>query len=157
MKTDRLLRWALALAILGLFLLSCLTGGAVEVLPSSDPWRDARAYRVQYPAGHPTVPRIFALADTGSMWPALRAGDVAVLQAGEPIPGDACAFLYRPSARERAQGATEGYRLHWYVGKVGGRYIFEANRTVGRPYPWRETCLAADYVGVVRKVWRVKP
>lgn len=155
MKTDPLLRWAVLLALAGLLCLSCLTGRALEVLPAPDPWGAAHAYRVHYPLAHPAVPRIFAVGPTGSMWPALRAGDVAVLQAGEPRPGDAAVFLYRPTARERALGAREGYRLHFFIGKAGGRYIFRAIEGVNRPHAWRETCLPTDYVGVVRKAWRL--
>lgn len=143
----------------------CLTAQAqlqTTLAPDLDAaYREARTYQAAAPKvfTHSNVRRVFRVPPTGSMRPLLDDSHVAVIE-GLPFdeirPGDIVAFLHVRSAREAvAWGRGSSYLLHQVVRVSGGRVYTQGLETINNPWPPVESFGPAEFVGVVRRTWRV--
>lgn len=125
-------------------------------------YREARTYQAAAPKvfTHSNVRRVFRVPPTGSMRPLLDDSHVAVIE-GLPYaaikPGDIVAFLHVRSAREAVEwGRGSSYLLHQVVRVSGGRVYTQGLESINNPFPPVESFGPLEFVGVVRRSWRVE-
>lgn len=143
----------------------CLTAHAqLQTTPAPDlgtAYREARTYQASAPKifTHSQVRRVFRIPPTGSMRPLLDSDHVAVLE-GLPFediqPGDIVAFLHLRTPRQVVEwGRGSSYLLHQVVRVSGGRVYTQGLEGLHNPYPATESFGPLEFVGVVRRTWRV--
>lgn len=148
-----------------LYLILTVTASAqLTTTPAPDldtAYREARTYQAAAPKvfTHSNVRRVFRCLPTGSMRPLLDSDHVVVLE-GLPFadikPGDIVAFLHVRSAREAVEwGRGSSYLLHQVVRVSGGRVYTQGLESINNPFPPVESFGPAEFVGVVRRTWRV--
>lgn len=143
----------------------CLTAHAqFQTTPAPDldtAYREARTYQASAPKifTHSQVRRVFRILPTGSMRPLLDDSHVAVLEGirFEDIrPGDIVAFLHVRTPRQAVEwGRGSSYLLHQVIAVRGGRVYTQGLETINNPFPKVESFGPAEFVGVVRRTWRV--
>ena len=124
-------------------------------------YREARTYQASAPKifTHSQVRRVFRIPPTGSMRPLLDDSHVAVLEGlrFEDIqPGDIVGFLHVRTPRQVVEwGRGSSYLLHQVIAVRGGRVYTQGLEGLHNPYPATESFGPLEFVGVVRRTWRV--